>query len=87
MMILLAFERKVEIKRAGQLAMDDIIEIAEFVASYSLEKVKKNVYEFQKHFRIGNSPFTPMLFLKLPKPLASNIHSMTLPIKDIDNLI
>lgn len=35
MMILLAFERKVEIKRAGQLAMDDIIEIAEFVASYS----------------------------------------------------
>lgn len=38
MMILLAFERKVEIKRAGQLAMDDIIEIAEFVASYSLKK-------------------------------------------------
>lgn len=38
MMILLAFERKVEIKRAGQLAMDDTIEIAEFVASYSLKK-------------------------------------------------
>ena len=32
MMILLAFERKVEI------AMDDIIEIAEFVASCSLKK-------------------------------------------------
>lgn len=38
MMILVAFERKVEIKRAGQLAMDDIIEIAEFVSSYSLKK-------------------------------------------------